>query len=649
MSHSFKTLLVLIFLSGIIFALIGFFGLLFINKQSENASQKSGVISFEKFKSEEELREFIANTKQTRSFAVFSGMAPSFSPNMLSDVLKEGAISDLSATKERVSSTNIQISGIDEPDIVKTDGKNIFFSSQSNQIYRGIPAPLEENDISYPPKFLQPKTKIISAIPPQAISLTSEIEKFGDLIIKDDTLVIFENDKLTAYNITNASSPEKIWHYNFDENFFYKTARVIDDNIYLISNRYVNQSVPCPMPLFSGSENIKVSCTEIYHSPQSASAEVIYSITKINIKNGTIEDSITFFGQPYGLVFVSPNAIYTSFVTYLNQFEYLINFFNENRDFFNDELIEKINYLKTIDISNDSKLSEVYIILESYFSKLSDEERKSAENEFANRMDKYAKIHIREMENTTLVKINIDSLDVAATGQIPGRPLNQFSFDEWGGNIRIATTVSSSGPFSGTESANDLYILNEKLETIGQIQGLALGERIYSVRFIEDKAYIVTFKQIDPFFVIDLSDSTNPKLAGELKIPGYSSYLHPVEKNLILGVGQEEGKSKISLFNVSNPDNPMEIDKYILNEFYSELENNHHAFLLDPVHKVFFLPAGESGYVFKWEGGLAIKYAASNIYARRALYIGDYLYILGDNSLIVLNELNWTQESRLEL
>ena len=112
-------------------------------------------------------------------------------------------------------------------------------------------------------------------------------------------------------------------------------------------------------------------------------------------------------------------------------------------------------------------------------------------------------------------------------GEVKGQVENQFSMDEKDDNFRIATTTSE---------ANNLYILNDKLEEIGKIEGLAQGERIYSVRYMGDKAYVVTFKQTDPFWVIDLSDVKNPKVLGEVKLPGYSTYLHPYDETHVIGL-----------------------------------------------------------------------------------------------------------------
>jgi uncharacterized secreted protein with C-terminal beta-propeller domain len=289
--------------------------------------------------------------------------------------------------------------------------------------------------------------------------------------------------------------------------------------------------------------------------------------------------------------------------------------------------------------------------MERYYNSLSNDERLRIENEMENRMSDYFKKHKRELEKTGIIKIGLEKFEISANGNIPGRPLNQFSLDEYNGNLRVATTVGEGfWGFGGQrESANDVYVLDENLKILGSVQDLGLTERIYSARFIEDKGYLVTFRQTDPFYVLDLSNPEMPELKGQLKIPGYSSYLHPVTKDKILGIGKEGSNVKISLFNVSDPENPTEIAKYNLDEYWSDILNTHHAFLLDEKHQIFFLPGSRGGYIFSYKDEkLELKRAVSDISAKRAIYINDYLYIIGENKIVILNELNWEKVNEIE-
>lgn len=163
-----------------------------------------------------------------------------------------------------------------------------------------------------------------------------------------------------------------------------------------------------------------------------------------------------------------------------------------------------------------------------------------------------------------------------AKGSVPGWILNQFSMDESGGYFRIATTANT---INGT--SNNLYILDSGLQITGSLLGLAPGENIKSARYIGDKAYVVTFRRTDPLFVIDLKNPKAPKLMGELKIPGFSSYLHPIGDGLLLGVGRDGDErgdygTKLSIFDVTNPTSPKEIQKISVGTRSTELNMDSH-------------------------------------------------------------------------
>ena len=313
---------------------------------------------------------------------------------------------------------------------------------------------------------------------------------------------------------------------------------------------------------------------------------------------------------------------------------------NENKDLFPEKVIDRVEKLLEYNISSYSKFVEINIILEQYASSLSKDERLKFENEFWNRLNKYYEIHGRDLEKTGIVKVSLD-LDVIATGKVPGKPLNQFSIDEYKGYLRIATTVSLS-------NTNDLYVLDSMLNIVGKLTDYGENERIYAVRFLMDKAYIVTFKETDPLFVVDLSNPENPEIKGELKISGYSSYLHPINKDLVLGIGKEDRNVKVSLFNVSDPENPIEVDRYLLKEYWSDILNTHHAFLIDKKHGIFFLPASNGGYVFSYKNSSLKLIKAVSVSALRAIYIDDYLYVIGDK-VVVLDENTWQEVSEIEL
>ncbi len=174
------------------------------------------------------------------------------------------------------------------------------------------------------------------------------------------------------------------------------------------------------------------------------------------------------------------------------------------------------------------------------------------------------------------------------SGRVDGHLLNQFSLDEHEGNLRVATTSGSAWMEGAQQSESFVVVLGERdgeLAQIGKVGGLGKGETIHSVRFIGDTGYVVTFRQTDPLYTIDISDPTSPRVAGELKILGYSAYLHPVADGYLLGVGQdatEEGATtglQVSLFDVRDAANPTRVAQATVPGGSSSAEWDHRAFL----------------------------------------------------------------------
>lgn len=248
-----------------------------------------------------------------------------------------------------------------------------------------------------------------------------------------------------------------------------------------------------------------------------------------------------------------------------------------------------------------------------------------------------------------------NGVNYKGSAEVPGTVLNQFSMDAYNGYYRIATTASDGSAVT---------VLNESLEVVGAVNGIAKGEQIYAARFLGDTAYLVTFYQTDPLFIVDLSDPQNPEITGELKIPGFSNYLHPYSDTLLIGIGQDgtetgaNGKLKISLFDISDKQNPQEISKIVYDsadDSFSMAQSDHKAYLSFGTSGEFAVPVREYGYfhdawrayvsVLTVENG-TLKVVAnyidlesgSQLDILRATYAGDTIFALSENGLTAFDK-----------
>jgi hypothetical protein len=263
--------------------------------------------------------------------------------------------------------------------------------------------------------------------------------------------------------------------------------------------------------------------------------------------------------------------------------------------------------------------------------------------------------------STTIHRFDISSpthTSYRASGRVPGFLLNQWSLSEWNGVLRVASTelpVWSGGPRAESETTvTTLASRAGALVPLGRVGGLGKGERVYAVRFIGDVGFVVTFRQVDPLYTLDLSAPSRPAVRGELKIRGYSSYLHPVGDDLLLGVGQDatdDGRvtgAQASLFDVSDPRSPRRLDAFALGKGWSEAEQDHHAFLWWQRSRLAVLPlqaygdtpfVGALGLRVSRTGGItevgrvshpglagAAPVGSPGTPIRRSVVVGDVLY-----------------------
>jgi len=633
---------------------------------------------FKKFASEKEFKEYLAKAAQAvggyygrgggiMTLRAAEGVttqglaAPTAAPAPGGIAEKSGvAPVDMDQSAGRISETNVQVAGIDEPDILKTDGKEIYYSSnRGRQIMFKEPVQVLDGGTvgagKVVPGFMPPQynyvyeTQLIKAFPPEKLAKDGTIDQNGNLLLVGTNLVVFSNNgnAIYGYDVSNAAAPKEKWNIKMDSRSQIDQARLRGGKIYVVSKTGVNRSHPCPMPLYEiGDKKVSIACTDVYRPGKVVSADVTYNVSEINPATGEIKPGISFVGSYNSTIYMSPDYLYAGYVREGDPVDLMYGFFKENVDLFSQNMVDDLAKLSQYDISNQAKMVELERIMNDFENSLSEDEALKVQNEMQNRGKTYFEKHKRELQTTEIVKIGIDSFNIKATGAVPGHLLNQFSLDEYKDNLRTAVTIGGSSmmwQFGGnSQDENDVYVLGSDLRIRGSVQGLGKTERIYSARFIDDKGYLVTFRQTDPFYVLDLSDPKNPEMKGELKIPGYSAYLHPLATNRILGVGKEGSNVKISLFDVESAKDPKEADKYVLDEYWTDVANTHHAFLQDAKHKVFFMPGNKGGYIFSYaDDKIKMVKAVSIPNARRGAFLDDYFYIVSDEKIVVLNENTW--------
>src|SRR4030043_1684152 len=288
--------LIVIFTSLIIF--LAFLAILDKGKVAEKIFNKETVnlegLKVKKFSSEAEFKEYLSkSTSSSNYFGSFSAqrnIGLPLSEGFGESVVPGGTLkTDMPAVPERVSETNVQVYGIDEPDIVKTDGVNIYFSNTFGRTY-----PLNVIDMGISQEedgmFTHPlyNTKVIKAFPPEEIKTLSNISENGEMLLFDDVLVTLSGNKFSGYDIRDPGNPDRKWVQELEGNTQIEAARKFENKLYLIAQTYVYNTSPCPIPLIKN--GMSITCTDIYYPPIGNSTDTTYTILIVNPDDGSIDN-----------------------------------------------------------------------------------------------------------------------------------------------------------------------------------------------------------------------------------------------------------------------------------------------------------------------------------------------------------------------
>jgi len=516
------------------------------------------------------------------------------------------------------SKTNVQVEGVDEADIIKTDGEYIYL--------------VRDNDLFLIKSYPTDDSEIVSQIAFKS--------RPTNIYVNEDRLVIFGYDQEFAqtdmyrkfqrrsqytffkvFDITDKENPKQIKDLQFEGD--YKDSRMVGDYVYFITSeyRYGYNGKDSVLPRVLEDSKILVNecgglerCIEpdVYYFDVPYSGYNFTNIYVINIKDDSeqIKSDIYLLENSQN-IFVSQNNMYITYTRRINEHEIEQKIVSDivfpmlsTED---QEKIAKIEQSDDFILNKYEKQNKIEQIIENFGYSLDEDAQESLEKTFEKSMEKKMREISKKLEKTIVHKIEINkgSIEYKTKGEVSGHVLNQFSMNESNGYFTIATTKSAQWSRyledEEKESYSNLYVLDDSLKEVGSVEKLAPGERIFSVRFMQDRAYMVTFKQTDPLFVIDLSSPTNPTVLGELKIPGFSNYLHPYDNDTLIGIGRDAtdtGRSKgvkISLFDVSDVENLKEIDTYTFDDnSNSEALCNHKAFLFSLEKNLLALPVREN-------------------------------------------------------
>lgn len=569
-------------------------------------------------------------------------MAMPAPPSGVPSTASPGTDSAQSESSLDYSATNVQVEGVDEADIIKNDGEFIYMVS--GNVVRIIKA--------FPPEKLNEIAKL---------EVSDESFSPSEIYVSGNKLVVLGATSSTDTKFGYYNPRSKVYIFDISDKTAIKEVRNIEMDGWTVSSRKIGSRL-----------YLVVNKTPNFYT-------ILKNDTETQKLLPVFRDSVVGEDQPVSAC---------SDIRFIPQYEQpnFLTVAGINIDDVNESVKREV--IMGAGDTVYASLNSLYVASRRY------------EYPVVGAFKIWGGPQFNYDQKTALFRFNLDGGDVkfATKGEVKGTLLNQFSMDESGDAFRIATTTGEVWN-QQTPSKNHLFILdkNDLSKVLGKISDIAPGEKIYSVRFLGSRAYMVTFKKIDPFFVIDVSNDAAPKILGALKIPGFSDYLHPFDENHIIGFGKEavdpvEIKNaglggmgfdfawyqgmKIALFDVTDVANPKVLFKEVIGDrgTNSELLNNHKALLYDKVRNLFAFPVevyeiknkqediqdpgsqyGEpvfqGAYVYNLDlgKGFQLKGKITHFdnfeeaqkkglysfgdYIKRITYIGDFLYTISDGRI----------------
>ncbi len=539
------------------------------------------------------------------------------------------------------SGTESQIENVDEADIIKTDGEYVYTTTgRTLFLIRAYPG-AEAEVVGTVALDMDPNGLFIDGDKLAVIGNYYDADYFAEKGIRPRNGMT----RVTIYDVSDRADAKVLETYTLEGS--YQAARMKDGVVYVTLTSGPDGRTEYPTPLIIRGDTVSsVPVKDAYWFPMPYQYVQFVTAHAIGLRDtNRAIDSVTVAVEGTGTVFMSENAIYLAATEWINEWEVrqeiLRDMVAPKLGDADTTLISKIKATDSDVLSEPEKQAKIDQIYNEYVNYLPSEAQQdlndAIDTELKKRMDK-----LESLEWTIINRIDVESdgsLSVGPTGKVPGSVYGQFAMDEHEGYLRVATTVNQRwnswwrpmpidarasavegdvmidssakmiAPQEPTQSTNNVYVLDGDLKVVGSVTGIAKGETIQSARFIGDRLYLVTFRQVDPFFAIDLSNPEKPKILGELKVPGFSRYLHPYDDNIVIGIGRDVSDTgrqqglKISLFDVTDVSKPKEIAKWVAadEQAQSVAEWEHKAFLFDREKELLVIPG--YSYDYGWNTG----------------------------------------------
>ena len=521
--------------------------------------------SLPKFKDFEELLAYMQNSSAGYMYGLRDG-APGVA--MPEESAAADNSKDAGQSGTSYGETNVQVEGVDEADVIKNDGRYIYFIAGNTLV-------------------------IVDALDPANMTVAGKItldegSTFSEMYITGNTLTTigytYEEMPMTESVAPEGREMMPGMYIPVKNYTFAKVYDISDRSLPVMTREYLIEGYPLSSRMTGGKLYLVTNKWSYFYGADG----VVRAEDVLPYKYDSTKDDATTIIAPDEIAYL-PNPVDNSFMNI------------SVMDVDSNRAVEVETVLgggSTIYMSTNALyiVKPVYYFFPAVLEMATDSEGSDTSVTTDVQEPQEPKTQIFKYELTA------NSVRYAGTGEVRGDVLNQFSMDEFNGFFRIATTLWTE---NGT--VNNVFILDSNMQNTGSVENLAPGERIYSVRFSGNTGYVVTFRNMDPLFVLDLSNPANPRVTGELKIPGFSNYLHPVGENLLLGIGVdtkevytkdekgneivvgfETGWLKLSLFDVSDPYNPKEVDVLVIGKqgSYTEAQYNHKAFTWWPEKQV---------------------------------------------------------------